>query len=305
MVDTSKFHIKTIKSNSTYGKFELSPLIGGFGHTIGNCLRRILLISIPGAAITSIRVDGVNHLFTTLPGVKEDLVDVSLNLKKVKFSYHKDEPITLELTKKGLGVVTAADIISNDLCTVSNPDQIIATITDSKTTLHIELVVERGIGYTLAKEQKSDIVGQIILDATFTPVIRSNYQVEPTRLGKKSNYDKLTMEIWTDGSIDPLLALKVAAKDMINTLSQIVDPKDFDEEIITIASNPASSALDISIEEIELPLRVTNALKKSGYSTIEHLVKAGRTEVSKAKNVGEKSLKIIDSWLKEKNFSWK
>ncbi|MFZ2153493.1 MAG: DNA-directed RNA polymerase subunit alpha [Microgenomates group bacterium] len=305
MVDTSKFNIKSIKANDSYGKFELSPLIGGFGHTIGNCLRRILLITIPGAAITKIKVDGVNHLFTTLAGVKEDLVDISLNLKKVKFTYHQDEPITLEINKKGVGVVTAKDIIGNDLCQVSNPDQIIATITDSKTTLRIELVVERGVGYTLAKEQKTDIIGQIILDATFTPVLRANYQVEPTRLGKKSNYDKLTMEIWTDGSIDPLTAMKIAAKDMIKTLSQIVDPKEFDDEVITLASNPSVSGLDISIEEIELPLRVTNALKKSGYTTIDNLLKGGRADVSKAKNVGEKSLKIIDAWLKEKNFSWK
>lgn len=305
MVDTSKFHIKTVKSNDTYGKFELSPLIGGFGHTIGNSLRRILLISIPGAAITRIKIDGANHLFTTLPGVKEDLVDVSLNLKKIKFNYHQDEPTTLTLTKKGLGPVTAGDIADTELCKVSNPDQVIATLTDPKTTLKIELTVERGIGYTLAKEQKTDVIGEIILDATFTPVIRSNYEVEPTRLGKKSNYDKLTMEIWTDGSINPLMALKTAAKDMINSLSQIVDPKDFDDEVVTIASNPISSGLDISIEEIELPLRVTNALKKAGYSTIENLIKGGRADVSKSKNVGEKSLKIIDAWLKEKGFFWK
>jgi DNA-directed RNA polymerase subunit alpha len=305
MVDTSKFHIKTVKSNATYGKFEISPLIGGFGHTLGNSLRRILLITIPGAAITRIKVDGTNHLFTTLPGIKEDLVDVSLNLKKVKFIYNKDEPITLEINKKGAGVVTAADIIGNDLCKVANPTQPIATITDSKSSLKMELTVERGVGYTLAKEQKTDVIGEIILDATFTPVIRTNYEVTPTRLGKKSNYDNLIMEIWTDGSIEPLTALKIAAKDMIVSLSQIVDPKEFDEEVITIASNPISSGLDISIEEIELPLRVTNALKKAGFLTIEHLIKAGRLEVSKSKNVGEKSLKIIDLWLKEKNFSWK
>jgi DNA-directed RNA polymerase subunit alpha len=305
MIDTSKFHINTVKDTPTYGKYELSPLIGGFGHTLGNSLRRILLITIPGAAITKIKVDGANHLFTTLPGTKEDLVDISLNLKKVKFTYSKDEPVTLELTKKGAGIVTAKDIVGNELCKVSNPDQYIATITDAKSSLHISLTVERGVGYTLAKEQKTDIVGEIILDATFTPVLKANYEVEPTRLGKKSNYDKLTMEIWTDGSINPLTALKYAAKDMINSLSQVVDPKEFDEEVITIASNPSISGLDMSIEEIELPLRVTNALKKAGYVTIENLIKGGRSEVSKAKNVGEKSLKIIDNWLKEKNFSWK
>lgn len=305
MIDTSKFHIKTIKDSASYGKYELSPLIGGFGHTLGNSLRRILLITIPGAAITKIRVDGANHLFTTLPGVKEDLVDISLNLKKVKFAYSKDEPVVLELNKKGTGIVTAKDIIDNDLCQVSNPDQYIATITDPKAALSISLTIERGVGYTLAKEQKTDVVGEIILDSTFTPVLKANYEVEPTRLGKKSNYDKLTMEIWTDGSINPLTALKYAAKDMISSLSQIVDPKEFDEEVVTLASNPSVSGLDMSIEEIELPLRVTNALKKAGYITIENLIKGGRLEVSKAKNVGEKSLKIIDNWLKDKNFSWK
>ena len=305
MIETNKFNIKTIKSTAKYGKFELSPLVGGFGHTLGNSLRRVLLITIPGAAITRIRVDGATHLFTTLPGVKEDLVEISLNLKKVKFNYSKEEPIVLKLDKKGPGVVTAGDIVDNDLCRVANPDQVIATLSDAKSSLKMEMTVERGVGYTMAKEQKTDSIGEIILDATFTPVLKSNYTVEPTRLGKKSNYDKLTMEIWTDGSIDALYALKMAAKDLINAFGQIADPKDFEEEIITINTSLSPQGSDISVEEIELPLRVTNALKKAGYNTIDNLVKSGRLEVSKAKNVGEKSLKIIDSWLKEKGFSWK
>jgi DNA-directed RNA polymerase subunit alpha len=305
MIETNKFNIKTVKSTNKYGKFELSPLVGGFGHTLGNSLRRVLLITIPGAAITRIKIDGANHLFTTLPGVKEDLVEVSLNLKKIKFEYNKNEPIVLKLDKKGPGVVTAGDIIDNDLCKVTNPDQVIATLADSKSSLKIEITVERGVGYTLAKEQKTDIVGEIILDATFTPVIKTNYTVEPTRLGKKSNYDKLTMEIWTDGSIDPLYALKMAAKDLINSFSQIADPKEFEDEVITINTSVTPQGSDISVEEIELPLRVTNALKKAGYATIDALIKAGRLDVSKAKNVGEKSLKVIDAWLKERGFSWK
>jgi len=305
MIETNKFNIKTVKSTNKYGKFELSPLVGGFGHTLGNSLRRVLLITIPGAAITRIKIDGANHLFTTLPGIKEDLVEVSLNLKKIKFEYNKNEPIVLKLEKKGTGVVTAADITDNDLCKVTNPDQVIATLADSKSSLKIELTVERGVGYTLAKEQKTDIVGEIILDATFTPVIKTNYTVEPTRLGKKSNYDKLTMEIWTDGSIDPLYALKMAAKDLINSFSQIADPKEFEDEVVTINTSVNPQGSDISVEEIELPLRVTNALKKAGYATIDALIKAGRLDVSKAKNVGEKSLKVIDAWLKERGFSWK
>ncbi len=305
MIETNKFNVKTVKSTENYGKFELSPLVGGFGHTLGNSLRRVLLITIPGAAITRIRVDGANHLFTTLPGVKEDLVEISLNLKKVKFNYTKDEPTVLKLEKKGPGVVTAADIVDNDLCQVSNPNQIIANLSDSKSKLSMELTVERGVGYTMAKEQKTDVVGEIILDATFTPVLKTNYTVEPTRLGKKSDYDKLTMEIWTDGSIDPLYALKMAAKDLINSFGQIADPKEFEEEVVTINTSIGPQGSDISVEEIELPLRVTNALKKAGYPTIDALTKAGRLDVSRARNVGEKSLKVIDSWLKERGFTWK
>ncbi|MBP6891813.1 DNA-directed RNA polymerase subunit alpha [Candidatus Shapirobacteria bacterium] len=304
MIDTSRFHIKTIKESASYGKYELSPLVGGLGHTLGNSLRRILLITIPGAAITRVRIDGATHLFTSLPGIKEDLIEISLNLKKIKFNYTKEDPVTLVLDKKGKGVVTAGDIADSTVCKVVNPDQVIATLTDAKAHLKMELTVERGVGYTLAREQKTDIVGEIILDATFTPVLKANYTVEPTRLGKKSNYDKLTMEIWTDTSVSPMDALKTASKDLINALNQIVDTREFEDEVITLDSMPINQMAEISVEEIELPLRVTNALKKAGYPTIDVLVKAGRPDVSKAKNVGEKSLKVIDSWLKEKGYSW-
>jgi len=168
----------------------------------------------------------------------------------------------------------------------------------------MKLTVESGVGYTMAKEQETNVTGEIILDATFTPVTKVNYWVEPTRLAKKSNFDKLIMEIWTDGSIDPLKALKLAAKKLIDSLSQIFDPKEFEEEVVTLEISPIFSAKDMSIEEIELPLRVTNALKKADYTTIESLTKDGRLQVGKAKNVGEKSLKIIDQWLKKKGLSW-
>ncbi len=304
-VDTSKFKIKTIKSSAKYGKFEMFPLIGGFGHTIGNGLRRILFVTLPGAAITRVKFDRANHLFTTLPGVKEDLVEVSLNLKKIKFNYRGDQPITLSLSKKGPGPVTAGDIDQADGCQVVNPDQIIANLNDSKSWLNAELTVESGIGYTMANEQKTSVIGEIILDATFTPVVKANYSVEPARLGKKFNFDKLTMEVWTDGSVEPLVAIKHAAKDLIRSLSQIVDPKDYEEEVVTLISHAGPASVDISVEEIELPLRVTNALKKAGFGTIDALIKAGREQVSKSKNVGEKSLKIIDAWLKDRGLEWK
>jgi len=304
VVDTNKFHINTVKSSKTYGQYELTPLIGGFGHTIGNGLRRVLFITVPGAAITRIKVVKANHLFTTLPGVKEDMVEISLNLKKIKFKYNKDEPIKLKLEKIGSGPVTAADILDNDICRVVNPKQHIATLSDKKSALKMSLTVESGVGYTMAKEQETNVSGEIILDATFTPVIKVNYWVEPTRLAKKSNFDKLFIEIWTDGSIDPLKALKLAAKKLIDSLSQIFDPEEFEEEVVTLEISPTFSAKDMSIEEIELPLRVTNALKKADYTTIESLTKDGRLQVGKAKNVGEKSLKIIDQWLKKKGLFW-
>jgi DNA-directed RNA polymerase subunit alpha len=170
MLDTSKFKITVVKNTDTYGKFELSPLVGGFGHTVGEGLRRTLLVTIPGAAITRIQVDGANHMFTSLPGVKEDLVEICLNLKKIKFAYEGTAPVKLVLSKKGEGVVTAADIADSTSCKVANPECHIATLTDSKSKLHIELTVERGVGYTTAREQTTDVVGEIILDATFTPV---------------------------------------------------------------------------------------------------------------------------------------
>lgn len=305
MVKTNKFHIKTVKSSKTYGKYELSPLVGGLGHTLGNSLRRAIFITVPGAAITKIKVKGATHLFSTLPGLKEDLVELSLNLKKVKFIYDKDEPITLKLKKTGPGPVTASDIADNDICQVANPDQYLGTLADKKSSLQIELTVEKGFGYTLAKERKSNIIGEIILDAAFSPIIKVNYSVSPTRLGKKTNFDKLIMEIWTDGSFPPLRALKLAAKRLKDSFSQIYDPQEFEEEeVVTLESSPFSLLKDLSIEEIELPLRVTNALKKAGFTTIESLIKAGRDQVAQAKNVGDKSLKIIDDWLKEKKFSW-
>lgn len=304
-MQVNKFNFKTIKKDEKYGQFQMTPIYGGFGHTLGNCLRRILLISIPGAAITKIKIDGSDHLFTSLEGIKEDLIQVSLNLKQLKFIYDGDEPIVLKLSKKGKGVVTGADIDQADICKVATPDQVIATITDPKTSLNIELTVEKGYGYTLAKEQKSDVVGEIILDATFTPVKKVNYTVEPTRKGKKTNYDTLTLEVWTDGSVDPEQAVKGAATDLVSSLSQIATPREYKEDVVTVESGPTNKAADISVEEIELPLRVTNALKKASFNTIDDLQKAGRLEVRKAKNVGEKSIKIIEKWLKDNSYIWK
>ncbi len=304
MIVTNKFNIKKVKETADYGKFIISPLIGGFGHTLGNTLRRILYITIPGAAITGIKAKGTSHLFTTLPGIKEDLVEISLNLKQVKFVYEGDEPILLKIDAKGPGKVTAKDIQLSPGIEVANPNQHIATLADSKSTFNLQLTVESGYGYLPAKEKEDSVIGEIPIDADFSPVRKASYQVEPARLGKKYSHDQLTLEIWTDSSIKPSRALELATRDLIASLMQIIDPKEFKEDLELSQSSQEEETPTYLVEEIDLPLRVTNALKKAGYDQVSDLVEAGRPEVSKAKNVGEKSLKLIDGWLKDKDLSW-
>ncbi len=304
MITTNKFNIKKVKETADYGKFTLSPLLGGFGHTLGNTLRRILYITIPGAAVTKMKVKGADHLFTTLPGIKEDLVDISLNLKQVKFTYESEEPVVLKLEASGAGKITAKDIKLVPGIEIANPDQVIANLADAKSKLSIELTVESGRGYQSAKERETGIIGEISLNADFSPVRKVSYQVEPARLGKKYNYDQLTLEIWTDASLEPSRALELATRDLIASLMQIVDPKEFEEELAADLASAEEAEQVYLVEEIDLPLRVTNALKKADYSQVSDLIKAGRPEVSKAKNVGEKSLKLIDAWLAEKDLSW-
>jgi len=304
MITTNKFNIKKIKETAGYGKFVISPLIGGFGHTLGNTLRRVLYITIPGAAVTGIKVKGASHLFTTLPGIKEDLVDISLNLKQVKFIYENDEPAVLKIDAKGPGKITAKDIQLSPGVEVANPDQHIATLADNKTKLNLQLTIESGCGYLPAKEKENSIIGEIPIDADFSPVRKASYQVEPARLGKKYSHDQLTLEIWTDSSIKPSRALELATRDLIAALMQVIDPKEFEEDLAASQSSQEEETPTYLVEEIDLPLRVTNALKKAGYDQVSDLIDAGRSEVSKAKNVGEKSLKLIDGWLKEKELSW-
>jgi DNA-directed RNA polymerase subunit alpha len=304
MITTNKFNIKKVKETADYGKFIISPLIGGFGHTLGNTIRRILYITIPGSAITKIKIKGADHLFTTLPGVKEDLVQVSLNLKQVKFVYQSDEPAVLKISAKGPGKVTAKDIQLSPGIELANPDQFIATLVDTKSKLDIELTVESGYGYLSAKERESSTIGEIPLDADFSPVRKVSYLVEPARLGKKHNYDQLTLEITTDSSILPSEALELSIRDLIAALMQIIDPKEFKQELAADQEDNEEVPPGYLVEEIDLPLRVTNALKKAGFTHVTDLIKAGRPEVSKAKNVGEKSLKLIDHWLAERDLSW-
>ena len=304
-LDSHQFNVNIEKKEKNYARVSFSPLLGGFGHTLGNSLRRVLLITIPGAAITKIKAKGAQHLFSSLPKVKEDLVEISLNLKKIRFSYHGEDTLALKLNKKGQGKVTAADIKLPPNVKIANPDQYIAEVSDDKGSLDMELTISSGVGYLSAKEIETSLVGEIPIDATFSPITKVSYEVQPARLGKKSDFDRLILEIWSDGSIEPTEALKKAAQDLEASFRQIVSPEKVDTQDLAGVSAPIPPQEDeLLVEEIELPLRVTNALKKAGYHKISDLIKAGRAKVSHSKNVGEKSLKLIDKWLTKKELAW-
>lgn len=298
------FQIKTEEAKDDYGKFSIEPLERGYGHTLGTSLRRVLLAGIPGAAITQVRVSGLKHQFGTIKGVKEDGVDLLLNIKSIRVDYKGDKPLKLTLSAKGRGEVKASKIDTPAGVKIANPDLVIATLTDSQTKLDVEMEVESGVGYSLAEERKTNTVGLIPVDADFSPVKRVNYKVEETRVGRLTDYDKLSLEVWTDGSVSPEDALKTAAQTLITYLQQIVSPSRSERKSSAKDAVPAKMA-SLSVEELNLPTRIANALSKSGYETVTDLLDADIDEIVKVRNLGEKSIKIIRTALKTKGVSWK
>lgn len=290
LYSVGRFSVVTEKTKENYGKFVILPLPDGFGQTVGNSLRRVLLSSLPGAAVTKVKIIGANHIFTTLKGVKEDLVEVVLSMKQVRFSYHGEKPITLKIEKKGPGEVKAKDIKLQPGVEVINPDLKLATLADKKTTFKMDLVVEKGVGYVTEEEHKSQKFGTIALDSVFTPIKKVAYKVEPVRGGKNLNLDKLTMEVWTDGTITPKEAIQTSASILREVFQQIVNPKATEPEVEK-ESKKSDKDLDLLIEEIgEIPLRLGNALKKAGYKKVSDLIEAGKSKLAKAKNIGGKSI---------------
>lgn len=297
-----KINFKTSPTAQTkdYGKFELTPLESGYGHTLGNALRRVLLSSLPGAAITSVIVDGVTHQFTTLSGMREDVVEFVLNLKQVRLSYTGDKEIELTLDATGPGKVKASDIKTPANVTIINKDLVLASLADKKSKLSAKMIVEPGYGYQPAKEKAVKTLGEIILDATFSPVVRVNYQVETARVGRRTDLDKLIMEIFTDGTIKPEAALEKAAKVLIDSFTQIVKPtfeKEETEEPVVIEDN---ESLRLSVEELDLPTRIANALRRGGYATVKDMAGVTREDITKVKNLGGKSIDTIIKKLKAK-----
>lgn len=293
------FKIKEEEKKENYAKFSISPLEQGYGNTLGNSLRRVLLSSLNGAAITSVKISGVKHQFSTLKGMKEDVVEFLLNLKKVRLAYEGDKPVKATVSVTGPGEVKAKDIQVDASVKIANPELVLAVL-NKGAKLDAKLEIETGSGYVMADEKKTEEIGLIPLDALFSPIIRVNYKIEETRVGRLTNYDKLNLEVWTDGTIDPFKALIKAASILVSFYNQIVSPKESEESTNTKVDDGLGPIGKLSVEEIGLPTRVANALIKAGYETVEDLVKAKRESLVKVRNLGEKSVKIIDAALGEK-----
>jgi DNA-directed RNA polymerase subunit alpha len=284
-----------------YGKFSCEPLERGFGNTLGNALRRVLLSSLQGAAIKSVRVEGVMHEFSSIPGVMEDMCDVVLNLKEVRLRVHSEEPKTLRIHHKGEGILTAGDLVAdNPSVEVLNPQQKVATLS-AEADVEMELTVGVGKGYRPAEANKSEEmpIGTIPIDSIFSPVRRVNYVVTPSRVGRDTDFDKLVLEVWTDGTLAPVDALAYAAKILKEQLAIFINFDEPVESVIPAADEPTplNPNLFRSVDELELSVRSANCLQNANIRYIGELVQKTEAEMLKTKNFGRKSLNEIKELL--------
>lgn len=293
------FEVQQEKSRGNYASFVISPLEAGYGNTMGVALRRVLLSSLPGAAITKVRISGIKHQFSTLKGMKEDVLDFLLNLKKVRIAYSGDKPAKLSLSVTKAGEVKAGDIKIPATVKITNPELVLANLTKGA-KIDADMEAEVGVGYSSSEDREKEGIGIIPLDATFSPVLRVNYKVEETRVGRLTNYDKLTFEVWTDGTITPRGALEKGAQILLSYFNQIVNPKKVKKVAPIALKDELGSIGKLSVEEIGLPTRVANALIKVGYDTVEKLTQAKKEDLIRVRNLGEKSIKVIKVALLEK-----
>ena len=311
MIEFEKPNIKCLKIDKIahYGKFVCEHLERGYGITIGNSLRRILLSSLPGSAIKSVKIDGAEHEFTTIPNVVEDVPEIILNLKMVRLKLDKNEEKKLRIDFKGEGEVKAGDIITDGTVEILNPDLHIATVSKGG-TLHIEMVADMGRGYNTADKNKTENqpIGVIAIDSIYTPVKKVNYNVENTRVGQMVDYDKLTIELWTDGSLEPYDALSLAAKVLSEHLQLFIDLSDAAKDLQVMVEKEEDTReklLEEPIENLELSVRSFNCLKRSGISTVGDLTNKTQADMMKVKNLGKKSLEEVIAKLHELGFDLK
>lgn len=297
-MDDPIFEIKQEGKGTNYGKFVLSPLAQGYGLTVGNSLRRVLLTSLPGIAVTSVKISGVKHQFSSLEGMKEDVVEFVLNLKKVRFSGKAGKVVKATLEVSKAGEFTAKDIKVGGGLEIANPELVLGTL-NKGAKIQAELTIEEGVGYSPAEDRISETIGLIPVDASFSPIKRVSYKVEETRVGRLTNYDKLIVEIWTDGTMKLNDALAESAKILMSYFGQIVNPKKV-EKVEVENKDDLGAIGKLSVEEIGLPTRVANALIKAGFESVESLAHAKKEDLVKVRNLGEKSLKIIAAALGDK-----
>jgi len=297
-----QFKTSSKSINNKQAVFVLEPLQQGFGHTLGNSLRRVLLSSIKGRALVGVKINGVKHQFSTLEGLKEDVIELILNLKKLVIKSDSDEAITLKISVKGPKQVTAADIKGPANVEIINKDLKIASLANKNSKLECELYSEVGFGYFLADDRENTALDVIPMDAAFGPITQVNYRIEAARVGRRTDFDKLILEVYSNGSLDPQEALMRAAKTLVSYFKQIYKPvfEEKEEEEEQIVEDNAE-ILNLTVEELDLPTRIANALRKGGYPTVRDLQKADKESIAKVKNLGGKSLKIIREKLKLKN----
>ncbi|MFE5348366.1 DNA-directed RNA polymerase subunit alpha [Bacillus cereus] len=305
MIEIEKPKIETVELNedAKYGKFVIEPLERGYGTTLGNSLRRILLSSLPGAAVTAIQIDGVLHEFSTVEGVVEDVTTIILNLKKLALKIYSEEEKTLEIDVQGEGIVTAADITHDSDVEILNPDLHIATLAKNA-HFRMRLTAKRGRGYTPADANKSEDqpIGVIPIDSIYTPVSRVTYQVEKTRVGQVANYDKLTLDVWTDGSIGPKEAISLGAKiltEHLNIFVGLTDEAQNAEIMVEKEEDQKEKVLVMTIEELDLSVRSYNCLKRAGINTVQELANKTEEDMMKVRNLGRKSLEEVKHKLEE------
>ena len=298
-IERPKIEIAEISDNGTYGKFVVEPLERGFGTTLGNSLRRVLLSSLPGVAVKSIKIDGVLHEFSTIPGVKEDVTEIVLNIKGLVAKLHCDGPKTVEISAEGPCVVTADSIKSDSEVEILNPELHIATLGEGA-KLYMELTLDKGRGYVSNERNKQNmqdaVIGEIAVDSIYTPVLKVNFNVESTRVGQSIDYDKLTLEVWTNGVINAQEAVSLAAKVLTDHLNLFVDLSDkgkSTEIMVEKDEGGKEKVLEMTIEELDLSVRSFNSLKRAGINTVEDLINRSEEDMMKVRNLGRKSLEEV------------
>ena len=312
--ERANFEIKEYVDSDHYGKFVFGPLERGFGTTIGNALRRVLLSSLPGAAVFSIKVDGVYHEFTAIPGIVEDVTSIILNIKTLIMEIQDDEVYTLRISKQGPGTVTGADIICPEGVTMLSQDTHICTLEEGG-SLEMELQARIGRGYVSADTNKSlyqtpnQPLGTIYTDSIYTPIEKVSYNVEPARVGQDAKYDKVVLEIWTDGSISPAESIAMASKILIDHLELLTSVheqvNDLDSVMKEAQGETQNKGLVMMIEDLDLPVRSYNCLKRAGIQTVEELTQRTEDEMMRVRNLGKKSLKEVKDKIYDLGLSFK